>query len=246
MATIALYSIKGGVGKTAAAVNLAYCAHQVGKTVLLVDLDPQASASFYFRIRPKKKFDQHTLLAGGKQTSRGIRGTDYESLDLLPADLSYRNLDISLDARKKAQERLQRVLKPLRKEYDWIIIDCPPNLTLLSENVFTAADALVVPFVPTTLSVRTYEQLIDFLRSERIPRRKLLPFFSMVERRKSMHKAVMQEAADKRFLSTLVPYAAVVEKMGVQREPIAVYSPRSTAALAFQALWEEINTRLRD
>ncbi|HAR67402.1 MAG TPA: cobyrinic acid a,c-diamide synthase [Lentisphaeria bacterium] len=244
MGTLALYSIKGGVGKTAAAVNLAFSAQQAGAHVLLIDLDPQASASFYFRTQPRKKFDQESLLSGGKEVLRGIRGTDYEGLDLLPANLSYRNLDLALDSKKRSRKQLKDILQPLGKAYDWIIIDCPPNLTLLSENVFSAADALVVPFVPTTLSTRTYEQLIGFLREQDISRRKLVPFFSMVERRKSMHKAVMAEAAGKRFLKTTVPYSAVVEKMGLTREPVAVFSPRSKAAVAFGSLWEEIAARV--
>ena len=94
MTTLALYSNKGGVGKTATAVNLAYLAAQSGKTTLICDLDPQASATFYFRVKPRLKRKAQGFVKVGKPIDRSIKGTDYEGLDLLPADFSHRNLDI--------------------------------------------------------------------------------------------------------------------------------------------------------
>jgi len=107
MKIIALYSMKGGVGKTAAAVNLAYCAALDGKSTLLVDIDPQASASYYFRVKPGKKHNVGSLVKGGKKLDKNIRETDFENLDLLPAHLSYRNLDLVLDDLKKARINLE-------------------------------------------------------------------------------------------------------------------------------------------
>ncbi len=147
MQIIALYNIKGGVGKTAAAVNLAYLASLNGARTLLCDLDPQGSASFYLRIRPSKKFGRKKLIKGGKHIQQNIKGTDYENLDFLPSALSYRNLDIALDNLKRSQKRLKETLQPLKKEYDFLFLDCPPNITLVSENIFHAADCLgVAPF----------------------------------------------------------------------------------------------------
>ena len=151
MSVLAVYNIKGGVGKTATSVNLAYLAATEGKTLLL-DMDPQGSASFYFRIRSPEKFGTKKLLKGGRHVEENIRGTDYANLDMLPADFSYRNIDIALDDCKKSQKRLSKVLQPLTEEYQHIILDCPPNLTLLSENIFYAADRILVPVIPTTVS----------------------------------------------------------------------------------------------
>ncbi|MCL2459132.1 MAG: AAA family ATPase, partial [Desulfobulbus sp.] len=136
MSIFAVYSIKGGVGKTATAVNLAYLSAQQNGKTLLMDMDPQGSASYYFRIRPPKKFGAQKLLKGGKHIEENIKGTDYPGLDMLPADFSYRTIDLALDECKKSHKRLSKVLAPLEDEYDRIILDCPPNLTLLSENIF--------------------------------------------------------------------------------------------------------------
>ncbi|WP_419661135.1 putative cobyrinic acid ac-diamide synthase [Desulfosarcina variabilis str. Montpellier] len=94
MKSIALYSIKGGVGKTAACVNLAHLAARKRGPTLLCDLDPQGASTFYYRIQPKRKYNSRKFLKGGKKIDKAIRGTDFENLDLLPADLSYSNLDI--------------------------------------------------------------------------------------------------------------------------------------------------------
>ena len=136
MSIWALYSMKGGVGKTAAAVNLAYEAVQSGATALLCDLDPQGAAAFYFRIRAKKKFGRKRFLKGGKHVTQNIRGTDFEGLDLLPSAMSFRNLDLGLDDRAKNKNHLKRLLAPMRKDYDHIFLDCPPNLTLLARARF--------------------------------------------------------------------------------------------------------------
>ncbi len=242
MPVIAFYNIKGGVGKTAAAVNLSYQASKDGNKSLICDLDPQGSATFYFRIKPKIKSGSKAIIKGGKLIDKSIKGTDYENLDLLPSDFSLRNLDIIFDDVKKSKRRLQYMLRHLKKEYDFIFLDCPPNITLVSENIFNAADFILTPIIPTTLSYRTYEKLISFFKKEQFKRKKLFPFFSMVEKRKKMHQEIMETMPDqfKNFLQTRIPYSADVEKMGINRAPIMCYGSRSVAAKAYVALWEEI------
>jgi len=87
---------------------------------------------------------------------------------LLPADFSFRNLDLVLDAKKKPTQQLKKLLKPLAAEYDYIFLDCPPNISLLSEAVFEAADILLSPIIPTTLSLRTLEQLKEFIEDNKL------------------------------------------------------------------------------
>jgi len=241
MKVLAVYNIKGGVGKTATSVNLAYLAATAGKRTLLCDLDPQGSSSFYFRVRADKKHGPKRLLQGGKKLDREIRESDYPNLDLLPSAMAYRNLDIELDHSKRSKKRLRETLQTMEDDYDLVVIDAPPNVTLLSENIFRAADVILVPVIPTTLSMLTYQQIITFFKKEGLKAQKLRAFFSMVERRKTMHQETIAQARqdDERFLEPMIPMAAQVEKMGLHREPLLAFDERSPAARAYRELWTD-------
>ena len=145
MKVVATYNIKGGVGKTSAAVNIAYFAARDGLRTLLWDLDPQGSATYLFRVKPKVKGGGHALVRGKRTLDDGIKGTDFDQLDLMPADFSYRNLDLDLDSTKRSTDRIRRLLAPLKKEYDLVVLDCPPSVSLVSENVVHACDVLLSP-----------------------------------------------------------------------------------------------------
>ncbi len=191
MKKIAIYSMKGGVGKTAASVNLSYLAAADGFNTLLCDLDPQGASTYYFRIRASKNFNTNKFIRGGKHIDKNIKGTDFSNLDLLPSKLSYRNLDLALDALKNSKKRLKQILNELEDNYDYLFMDCPPGISLVSENVFNAADIIIVPLIPTTLSELTYEKLIKFFKKNDINSKKIYTFFSMVETRKTLHQETM-------------------------------------------------------
>ena len=163
---LATYNIKGGVGKTSAAVNLAYLAARDGARTLVWDLDPQGASTYLFRIKPRVKGGGRKLVRGKSDVDALIKGTDHERLDLLPADFSYRHMDLALDATKHPTQRLAAVLAPLADEYDYVFLDCPPSISLVSESVFEAADALLVPLIPATLSSRTFGQLRKLVDGE--------------------------------------------------------------------------------
>ena len=246
MTTLALYSNKGGVGKTAAAVNLAYLAAKSGKSTLICDLDPQGSATFYFRVKPRLKRQARGLVKGGKPVDRSIKGTDYENLDLLPADFSHRNLDITFNTLKRPKRRLDMVLAPFKEEYDLIILDCPPTINLVAENIIKTADLLLEPLIPTTLSVRTHEQLLAFLKESGRGSKKVSAFFSMVDGRRNMHQEIMIALRDQfdNILETTIPYLSKIEQMGINREPVPAFAPGSRAAQTYNALWTEIQRKI--
>jgi len=248
MKIIACYNIKGGVGKTAAAVNLAYLAARDGHSTLVWDLDPQGAASFYFRVKPKIKAGLRGLLRRKHELEKAIKATDYAQLDLIPADFSYRNMDLNLELFKKSRSRLRKLIKPLRHDYEYLFIDCPPSISLVSENVFEAADALLVPTIPTTLSLRTLYQLIRFCEDNKGHCPTILPFFSMVDRRKVLHRLMVEDPPKTScgFLGQTIPYASEVEQMGVKRAVLESYAHHSRAAEAYRALWNEVKSRVND
>lgn len=245
MRVMSIFNMKGGVGKTAAAVNLGYFAARQGERVLIWDLDPQGATSFYFRIKPRIKGGGKKLIQGKSDLDSLIKGTDFENLDLLPSDFSYRELDIRFSQEK--QSRLKRLIAPLRKDYDLVIFDCPPSMSELSEQIFRASDILLVPLIPTTLSIRTLDRLRDFLKQEKVRNLKVRTFFSMVDRRKKMHREMIEAPTTRSAggLHTYVPYSSYVERMGQERRPVAEFAPRSAPAISFGALWEEVKPQLR-
>jgi cellulose biosynthesis protein BcsQ len=246
MKVLATYNIKGGVGKTATAVNLAYLAAREGAPTLVWDLDPQGAASFYFRIKPRIKGGGKRLVAGKRELEDCIRGTDYEDLDLLPADFSYRNMDLFLEQAKKPTQQLRRLLEPLAGEYDYVFLDCPPSISLVSENVFHAADAVLVPTIPTPLSLRTFRQIKKFLAAQDLASLKVLPFFAMADRRKQLHRAIVDNPPDylTNLLGTAIPYTSEVERMGIMRAPLGSFAGRSPAAQCYENLWTDVKQQL--
>jgi len=240
--TIGLYSIKGGVGKTAACVNLAHLSAIDGNKTLLSDLDPQGSATFYFRIHSPEKLTTEIFLKHNNKRNKAIKETDFEFLDLLPAAFSYRRMDLRLNGLKHPKDRLKTIYQGFSEEYDYVFLDCPPNITLVSENIFRAVDILLVPVIPTTLSILTLEKLARFFKDKKLPMKKITPFFSMVEHRKKLHNSIIEKyrQSDYGFLETRIPCSSDVEKMGTNRQPLFMDCPNSPAALAYRGLWDEI------
>ncbi len=242
MTVLAIYSNKGGVGKTTTAVNLSYLAAQSGLQTLLCDLDAQSSATYYLRVKPKLKRAARGLTKSGKAIDRSIKGSDYERLDLLPADFTHRNLDLVFARLKGSRWRLAKALAPLRVEYDLVVLDCLSSINILAENVFNVADILLVPIIPTTLSLRTFEQTLSFLKDNHKDPQRVYTFFSMVDRRKRLHLEMMDAARQNypNVLDSSIPYRSTVERMGVERQPVPVFAPNSAATLAYRQLWFEV------
>ena len=159
MKVLATYSIKGGVGKTTTAVNLAYEAGRAGVRVLVWDLDPQGAATYLLRVRPKVRGGSRKLVSAKGALADHVRGTDLDAVHVLPADFSLRHLDVHLEGTQEPTRRIATLLDPVRDHYDLAILDCPPSISLASESVFGAADTLLVPVVPATLASRTLGQL---------------------------------------------------------------------------------------
>jgi chromosome partitioning protein len=247
MKTIAVYKMKGGVGKTTTAVNLSYLAAATGQRTLLWDLDPQAASSFAFRVRPRVPGFSRRTLEDAQALAGSIKQTDYDNLHLIPADFSYRKFERFLGWYGKPERLVTALLETLGGGFDVVFLDCPAGFSLLIEGVFAAADAILVPTIPTVLSLRTVARLFKWADRSG-SRSKLVAFFNMVDRRKALHRRAAEWSAAHSdvFLPAQVPYASVVEQMAVRRMPLPEFAPGHCATTAFAAIWSELRTRLAD
>ena len=147
-------------------------------------------------------------------------------------------MELELVDEKRPTRRLRRLLKPLAADYDTVVLDCPPSVSLVSHDVLEAADVVAVPLLPSTLSLRTLDQLLAGLDDvERRPQ--VRAFFSMVDRRRTLHRTLVETLPAERpeVLPVWIPAASVVEQMGERRAPVLVTAPNSPAAQAYRDLW---------
>ncbi|WBH17346.1 ParA family protein [Sphingomonas radiodurans] len=238
--TIAVYSLKGGVGKTTLAVNLAWAAATLSsRRTLLWDLDGQAASTWILGHEPIGR-EASAAIRREVDPRQLVRPTAVERLDLLPADASLRELDVAFHALDK-KNRLARLVEDLTGDYDRIVIDCPPGLTDTSDQIMRAADLVVVPVIPSALSRRALDTITAHIQRKKGPKVTLAPVFSMVDRRRALHREALEQHPD----WPIIPMASAFEAMTERRAPLGSFAPRgSTGVEAVAALWRRVESAL--
>ncbi|WCT71847.1 ParA family protein [Sphingomonas naphthae] len=240
MATIAVYSSKGGVGKTSLSVNLAWASATLSsRRTLLWDLDAQAAASFILAPDRKPREDAADVIGRDTAPEKLIVPTAIPRLDLLPADASLRTLDV-LFAEIGAKKRVQKIGEVLARDYDRIVIDCPPGLGVTAEQVIRGASLILLPMIPSALATRAADELVAHLDARRKATPPVMPVFSMVDRRRLAHRDALVAHPER----PAIPMASAVEQMADRHAPLGAYAPRSPATQAVAALWQDVERRL--
>ncbi|WP_420140259.1 ParA family protein [Sphingomonas sp.] len=240
MATLAVYSAKGGVGKTSLAVNMAWAAATLSsRRSLLWDLDAQAAASFILAPKARLRDEARTVIEREVEPDRLIVPTGIANLDILPADASLRTLDLLFEE-IGAKKRLQRIGELLAGRYDRVVIDCPPGLGITAEQVIRGATLILLPLIPSALSMRSADELRRHLDQRRKGAPQVLPVFNMVDRRRAAHRQAIDDAPGQ----AVIPMASLVEQMAERHAPVGAYAPRAPVTRAITTLWRDVERRL--
>jgi chromosome partitioning protein len=242
MQTIALYNLKGGVGKTTTAVNLAYLSAAAKHNTVLWDWDPQGAVGWYFGIDalPKRSI---RLISRGLPVGELEITTPYPRLSVIPADLSLRKVDIELAQQGGAGRVIRKLVEPLGENASTLIFDCPPSLSPSIEYLLSGVDLLLVPMIPSPLSVRAMQQVVEFFEGKKRAPKRIVGFFNQVDRRRNLHKQILAEAKKMPvpMLKTWIPVDSAAEMMSERRAPLTSYARFGRAASAYRKMWREVN-----
>ncbi|HEU5149433.1 MAG TPA: ParA family protein [Iamia sp.] len=245
MQSVALTALKGGVGKTSTTVNLAALAAAAGHRTLVWDIDPQAGATACLGVKPKLRGGAQRLLGGDRDLAQAIRPSGIERLDVLPGDVTLREADVIVSGNRKPRRTLKRILASVAKDYDVVVVDCPPGVGPATEVLVRSVDLLLIPVVPAPLDLRALDRFTDVVADLGAPTELVAPFLSLVDRRKPLHRKLVDEVrTERRFLAAAVPVSSAVERMPMEQVPTVVAAPRSLASLALRDLWSEVSDRL--
>lgn len=245
---IAVANQKGGVGKTTTAVNLGACLAALGKRTLLIDIDPQGNTTSGVGIN---KADVNSciydVLINEVDTTESIQSTQVDRLDVIPATIQLAGAEIELVPTISREVRLRKALTPLKNKYDYIIIDCPPSLGLLTVNALTAADSVLIPIQCEYYALEGLSQLLNTIRLVQKHLNTSLEIegvlLTMLDARTNLGLQVIEDVKKyfrEKVYSTIIPRNVRLSEAPSHGQPIIVYDPKSRGAEVYMDLAKEV------